>query len=131
MYTLNHNRMALNTGHGTVDRGHGHVQPSVSYDPHQLQGEQEIVQQQCDVSINPFIPNPFITTDKRNTWNDNYLILKDPKLRTLASVAPLDRGFASSSKYISSLHQQPCYTDYKVKYTSNGEPVPKAGYPHS
>ena len=133
MYSTGHDRIALTRGHGTVGHGVGQGQPPVSYDPHPVLPPQKIINQNCDLRINTFKPNPFIVKDRPRpcTWNDNYLLIKDPRLRTLSGVAPLDRGFTHSSKYNSSVHVRPCYTDYKIQYLANGVPVPKAAHPHS
>ena len=106
MNNLTPPREMLTSGHGTV----GHNHNSVQYDPHSVQNEQRIVEKNCKLNINTFTPNPFNVQPEQSTWNDNFLLLKDPRLRTLSGVAPLDRGFANSSKYNSSLHLKPCYT---------------------
>ena len=131
MNSTNHNKDVLIQGQGTVGRGDGQTQTSVNRDPHKLQPEQPIIQDNCGLSINTYSPNPFIVEPPSQTWNENYLVLQDPRLRALAGVAPVDRGFANSSKYVSSLHQYPCYSPYNVQHYSNGQPVPKANYPHS
>lgn len=98
-----------------------------------LQPEQQIINEGCQLSINTLAPNPFISKDNcpNNTWKTNCLLLQDFRLRTLAGVAPLDRGATSSSKYISPLHQKPCYAPYNIQYYSNKQSVPIAGYPHA
>ena len=49
------------------------------------------------LSINTYAPNPFGQKPTNCTWSTNFIDLKSPNLRTLAGVAPLDRGLASTS----------------------------------
>lgn len=103
----------------------------MNYSQYPLQPEQSIVNQGCSLNINTYTTNPFLVNPPSSTWNDNYLLLKNPNLRVLSGVAPLDRGMASSSKYNSSIHLKPCYSVYQVDYTLDGVYSPKASHPHS
>ena len=118
--------------HGiTVGRGDGSIEPSVSLDRHPIMMPGRNIRENCYLKINTNRANPFYLRDDDISWEKNYLLMREPELRTLAHVAPLDRDQATSSKYWTSAHVQPCYSGYHVQYLSNGQPVPKAGYPHS
>jgi len=132
MYRIENNHRPLTHGHGTVGHNDGHIEPSVSLDRHAIQEPGPNIRQNCFLKVNTNCANPFyLRKDHDITWEKNYLLMRDPALRTLARIAPLDRDAATSSKYVSSLHVEPCRGSYHVQYYSNGHPVPKAGYPHS
>lgn len=89
-----------------------------------------VLKDNCFLKIDTNAANPFYLRKTPNiTWDKNYLLMREPALRTLARVAPLDRGMATSSKYLTSAQVQPCYQSYQVQYYSNGRPVPSLGYP--
>jgi len=133
MYRIENNHRPLQPAHGgTVGVGNGHIEPSVSIDRHPIQGPGRNIRENCFLKVDTNCANPFyLRKDHQITWDKNYLLMRDPALRTLARIAPLDRDMATSSKYVTGLHAQPCYGAYQVQYYSNGQPVPMAGYPHS
>ena len=132
MYRFENNYRLVNPAHGTVGRGDGAIEPSVSLDRHPIQPPGRNIRENCHLTINTNRPNPFyLRSDNNITWENNYLLMREPELRTLARISSLDRDHATSSKYWTSAHVQSCYSGYHVQYFSNGQPVPKAGYPHS
>lgn len=89
------------------------------------------INENCDLSIDTSKPNPFIVNNFNTCWNTNELLLSDPHLRVLAGVAPLDRGFANSSKFVTSLHQHNCYKPLNMKVYENNVLAPLATHSHS
>ena len=89
------------------------------------------IYENCEVNIDTEKPNPFIVSKTNVCWNSNELILSDPYMRVLAGVSPLDRGFAHSSKYVTSLHQHSCYKPLNMKMFENDVLAPLATHAHS
>ncbi len=129
----------LYSGHGTVGRGMGRNEPNVNYDPHPIlppwtEAEYQASRQSLaslPLKLDTNAPNPFyLRPEPKITWSENYLILRDPALRTRAYQTPLDRGMAESSLVRGSTHLQSCYAPRHLQYYHHQTKVPKAGYPH-